>query len=479
MHNVFLRTVTLISAASLIACIDGPTNIVAKPNEALLATGASKSYTLLSSGTTLPATLAAAVAAIGGTVVSTTPQIGMAVVTSDDPGFRTKAAKLSGISSIGEDPVVQWLDPNERVAEAGDDIGGPIAQANPIGSAESFRLAQWAPDAVNAPAAWAQGQLGAGARVAILDSGIDPTHVDLQANYDLSHSASFVPGFSFNQDVGTFWHGIHVAGIVGAPENNVGIIGIAPQATLIGVKVLHGGSGQFSWLIQAIVYAALPTSAGGAGAHIINMSLGALFLKAGPDAAHLTNLITRATTFATQLGVLVVAAAGNNAVDFDQTANVVFYPAQAANVVSVSATGPLGWATGAPFNLDRPASYTNYGQSAITFAGPGGDFALPGSAVCSKPRIPSGSLTNFCWVFDMVLAPASKVGSTSFYAWAAGTSMAAPAVSGVAALVIGKFGAMTPAQLRAKLQQSADDLGKPGNDNFYGGGRVNAGRAVQ
>ena len=69
--------------------------------------------------------------------------------------------------------------------------------------------------------------------------------------------------------------------------------------------------------------------------------------------------------------------------------------------------------------------------------------------------------------------------SNGTYCWADGTSMAAPAVSGVAALIIGKFGRLPPAQVIARLRASADDLGKPGNDDVYGGGRVNALRAVQ
>ena len=56
-------------------------------------------------------------------------------------------------------------------------------------------------------------------------------------------------------------------------------------------------------------------------------------------------------------------------------------------------------------DLDRPASYSNYGQSAISLGAPGGDFALPGNAVCSKPRLPTGSVVSACWVFDMVMAP--------------------------------------------------------------------------
>jgi subtilisin family serine protease len=177
--------------------------------------------------------------------------------------------------------------------------------------------------------------------------------------------------------------------------------------------------------------------------------------------------------------VTVIAALGNAATDLDHTANIDFLPAMSPHVIAVSATGPLDFAHGAT-NFDRPASYTNFGQSAVEFAGPGGDFALPGNDICTYQRNPTGSSLQFCWVLDMVMAPC-RGGTTSIssYCWAAGTSMASPAVAGVAALIVGKYGHVGPAEVERRLRQSADDLGKPGNDDFYGRGRVNAFRAVQ
>jgi len=461
-----------------------------------------KSYVLDFVGTQLPADLAAQVSAAGGTLTSSFDKIGVAVAASNDPAFADRASKIKGVSTVTEDIDVQWVTPEHVVGagEAGE--AGSLDDATSFGATEGFRLIQWAPDAVSAPAAWDLGARGAGARVAILDGGIYSRHVDIAPNLDVAHSASMVAGQPFNADFSrrrstgacdstdTFWHGTHVAGIVAAPAQGIGTVGIAPSATIIGVKVLHCGSGSFANVIAGIVYAATPIAEGGGGADVINMSLSGRFQHQQYDpitgkplgasgAAHLAAALGKATTYAYQRGVTVVAAMGNEATDLDHSNDLLVVPAMSPHVIAVSATGPMGWALGVN-NVDRPASYTNFGQSAVTFAGPGGDFVLPGGASCTKPVIPTGFITVPCVVFDLVLAPQRGSGAqTGSYAWAAGTSMATPAVSGVAALIIGKFGRIGPAAVEQRLRQSADDLGKPGNDDFYGGGRVNALRAVQ
>ena len=480
-----------------------------------------QSYIIDFVGTELPADVARQVAAAGGILTTSIEQIGVVVAASNDPSFATRAARIRGVFSVMPDLEVQWLDPRETIVGeevAADAAPEPGAQAS-VGAGEAFRLVQWAPDAVSAPAAWDAGATGAGARVAVLDGGIHSTHIDIAPNLDVAKSRSFVPNtatldpndfqpFNFDRRRNaagacalddTFWHGTHVAGIVAAPANDRGTVGIAPNATIIGVKVLHCGSGAFSWIINGIMYAATPAAQGGAGADIINMSLGAAFERQQRDTlgrlfrdttghpintargnALLARAIGKATTYAYQQGVTVIAAMGNAGIDLDHTNDLIFVPAMSPHVISVSATGPVGWALGAT-NVDRPASYTNFGQSAVGFAAPGGDGVLPGNQVCSKPRVGGGApVMQFCFVFDFVFSTIRGSGTaTTAYGWASGTSMAAPVVSGVAALIIGKFGRIGPAAVEARLRQSADDLGKPGNDDFYGGGRVNALRAIQ
>jgi len=489
MRHRSLSCLVLATAAVVTACSNEPATAPRGPAFSM-AGGAERTWVILGSGNSLPASLAASVTASGGAVTATMPGIGVAVATSSDPDFASRMGRVTGVQGVAEDVMLDFGQPKVSGEAVADVAGEPGVGQAAVGAVETFRALQWAPDAISAPAAWDAGYQGAGARVAIIDGGIRNTHIDIAPNFDAAHSVSFVPGQPYNFDQArntagqcvlndTFWHATHVAGIVAAPANNIGTVGIAPQATIIGVKALHCGSGAFSWIIQGIYYAATPIAEGGAGANIINMSLGAQIDGRGAGIAHLLNALSRATSYANHRGVTVIAAAGNDGVDLDHSGNTVFVPAQSVGVISVAATGPLGWGLGAT-NVDRPASYTNFGQSAITLAAGGGDFALPGNQVCSRPRFPSGSVAQLCWVMDMVMAPCRGSGtSNSSYCWAAGTSMASPAVAGVAALIVGKYGALDPAQVEARLRQSADDLGKPGNDDYYGRGRVNALRAVQ
>jgi lantibiotic leader peptide-processing serine protease len=528
MRRSGLRAATIAGAIVVAACAyDAPVTPTGNTITAakVSSSPATTPYIIDFVGNQLPADLAAQVAKAGGTLTASIGQIGVATASSADPSFADRAVKISRVFSVSRDPMVQWVQP-EHVFEAGESAVSPggevvVEPDTAFGSTEPFRRAQWVPDAISAPAAWDAGARGAGARVAILDGGIRDTHVDIAPELDVAHSRSFVPDTAhlgmfrpFNTDSAlrrstmrcdsaeTFWHATHVAGIVAAPGNNAGTVGIAPSATIISVKVLHCDSGAFSWILNGIVYAATPIAEGGAGADVINMSLGVSFEHQAHDttgkvlrdsltgkvihtargAALLARAIAKATTYAYQRGVTVVAALGNEATDLDHTNDLISLPAMAPHVIAVSATAPVGFALGAT-NFDRPASYTNYGQSAVSFAAGGGDVALNSTSICGIPRNPSGSgfLIAPCPFFDLVLAPCRGAVETSntTYCLAAGTSMAAPVVAGVAALIIGKFGRIGPAAVEQRLRQSADDLGKPGNDDFYGGGRVNALRAVQ
>jgi subtilisin family serine protease len=452
-----------------------------------LAASTAKSYVLQANGRWTDAQTLA-VQAAGGTVTFRHGETGIGVVTSSNPKFQQDANASKAFSAVTPDEMVQWQKPG--VTFDASDADGTV-NPNPPGDA-FYPFVQWAPQSVGAPDAWAQGCTGKGVRVAILDGGIYRQHIDLTGQIDEAASRSFVPGQAWDTDTGTFWHGTHVAGIVAAkannlaemplgsvgqprPDNKGGVVGIAPEATLIGVKVLHSGSGEFGWLIEGLLYAATPVSQGGAGADIINMSLGALFPKNETGAGQLVAAVNKAVNYANRYGVLTVSSAGNNGVDLDHAGNYVSVPAQSGSGISISATGPLGYALGAT-DFSRPASYTNYGTSVINVAAPGGDAAYPGNEFCAVPRADGSLVVNPCWVFDMVISTSrgTAAQTTGSWSWAAGTSMAAPAASAVAAIIKQSHPGISLGELKNRLAQSAIDEGKPGRDPFYGVGYVNA-----
>jgi subtilisin family serine protease len=214
------------------------------------------------------------------------------------------------------------------------------------------------------------------------------------------------------------------------------------------------------------------------------MSLGATFPRGGGNtgAGQLVAALNKAVNFAGGK-TLVVSAAANNGLDLDHSGNFITVPAQSGSGITVAATGPVGYAVGFPngaTNFRRPASYTNFGNSVIWVAAPGGDSVFtPTSQLCSIPAMPAGSVTAPCFAFDLVLSTVrGATASTTTYGFASGTSMAAPAASAVAALIKQRFPDISVGALKNRLAQSADDEGANGHDPFYGRGFVNARRAV-
>jgi len=351
------------------------------------------------------------------------------------------------ISKAAEDVEVNWL-PNENFIEA-NEADLVIQGVN----SEPFWGYQWNMRQIYADLTAAAGDLGLGARVAVLDSGIWSGHPDITPNVNVALSKSFVPDEpGFEPVVYGFSHGTHVAGIIAAPINDKGVQGVAPLAEIVAVKVLRSttGGGAFSWVIEGIMYASGPD----VQADVINMSLGAVFSRinaGGGGAGPLLASLNRAINHAMAAGTLVVSSVGNEGVNLNSILWSI--PAQSGNGMGIAATGPNGWA-----DFDRPASYTNFGQSVVNVTAPGGDY-----------------VNETFYPYDMVLSPGSATG----YYFAAGTSMAAPHVSGLAALLVGKYGRMSPAQLKSIIQRTADDILKPGADPYSGKGRINALKALQ
>lgn len=362
---------------------------------------------------------------------------------------------------------------------------------------------------------------GEGARIGVLDDGIlganpdsDASHPDLP-NVRADFSRNFTddgqgPG-PLNGD-----HGTHAAGTAAAVDNDLGVVGIAPSAELVSLRVFSGLSASFSDIIAAVVYGATSNSEGGAGCDVLNLSLGTppLLPVAKPpdeidagddpdgdrpitpinasDLAVQVNAISAAGTFATNSGSLPVASAGNDGVNLDRVygdqidveldsgttvsfdGSTVVLPAEATDFMSIGAAGPIGfgWPLG-PLSEDvapgitiekpiqtelpseEPANYTNYGADAIDVIAGGGNV--------DTDAIDQG----VSWFYDLVFSTAignlkpdapEDIRLDTYepdYAWKAGTSFAAPNVAGFAALLVGENPDAAPTAIRERIESSA------------------------
>ncbi|MBD2016781.1 peptidase S8 [Microcoleus sp. FACHB-53] len=276
----------------------------------------------------------------------------------------------------------------------------------------------WGLNMVKAPEAWAQGFTGEGIVVAVIDTGVDYTHLDLDGNIwvnegeiagngiddDDNGFVDDVRGWDFvandNNPMDEQGHGTHVAGTIAAEKNDFGVTGVAYNAKIMAVRVLDaGGSGSVSNIAAGIRYAA------DNGADVINLSLGGGYSSEEEDAIE----------YATAKGSVVVMAAGN------ESASQPSYPANLAN--------QWGIAVGAVDSTNTMANFSN------------------------KASIPP---------LDYVVAPGVNIYSTTpgnTYSSFNGTSMATPHVAGVAALMLSANPNLTPAEVESILTKTANPTG--------------------
>lgn len=283
--------------------------------------------------------------------------------------------------------------------------------------------AAWGVGRIGAGTPQAEGIRGAGVRVAVIDTGIDYVHPDLAPN--------FAGGFDFVNNDADPWddhgHGTHVAGTIGARDNDLGVVGVAPDVQLYGLKVLDAnGSGSFSNVIAALEWAV------DHGVQITNNSYGT---STDPGSA-----VEAAFANAEAAGVLHVAAAGNSGNCWGLS-DTVGWPARYGSVIAVAATD----------QYDLRACFSAHG--------PALELAAPGVAINST--VPGGGYTQY-----------------------SGTSMASPHVAGTAALVMSAGPTDENANGRVNddvgvmLTSTVQDLGDPGWDELYGFGLVDAAAAV-
>ena len=280
-------------------------------------------------------------------------------------------------------------------------------------------ISQWAPQAVSAPSAWDVSLGNQNVVIAIVDTGIDSSHPDLASKVVGEYS---VVGKSAKDGFG---HGTHVAGIAAAATNNdIGIAGMCPNCRILSIKVLDDrGSGYLSDVASGITYAAAH------GAQVINLSLGG---------SSVSQTMRAALAYAVANNALPVCAAGNS------NSSTAPEPAYWYDCLSVIATDQNG----------AKASFSNYGVV--------DDVAAPGVAILST--MPTYGVT------------LNSYGYLNNYDALSGTSMATPAVAGIAGLVFSRNPALSPAQVRGIIEAAAGD--GAGWSPDLGFGIVNAAKAV-
>ncbi|HEX6693987.1 MAG TPA: S8 family serine peptidase [Longimicrobiales bacterium] len=422
-----------------------------------------------------PASFEADVAALGGSIEFISEQGGFANVKGLTPEGVAALSTSTGVSAMFEDvPVSLNAEGEIGMMESMPLDVTPMSVTNPAGA---FRHNyQWNMRAINAPAAWAAGELGSSdVTVAILDTGIDYDNFDMNGIVDVARSRSFI---ARDDSLNTLFfptrnkvddlngHGTNVATQVSS--GGVLFAGVNSRVRLMGVKVLgFNGSGTLGGILAGLMYAA------DAGADVANMSLGVrngVNKALSPGFMDLTN---EAFNYANAQGMIVVVSAGNDSTNMNNKGRTFAAYCEATHVICVSALGPTASTnafTGPWTNQDAGASYSNTGRS-IAVSAPGGTSKGWVASQCARHLLQQLSATQFS-------APCNTAPGFFIAIGFAGTSQASPHVAGVVAAMVGKYGKNNPAQIRHRLVKSVDDLGKRGDDDVYGAGRINLAKAL-
>ncbi|WP_277673681.1 S8 family serine peptidase [Piscibacillus halophilus] len=407
-------------------------------------------------------------------------------------GFKSVQAASSSLS---------WELPELQEIEFDGDLSGDLLDESGLESTPAYWDIQWDIQRITENGASYEEHTGShDTVVAVIDTGINPNHVDLAPNL-LPGSKNFVPAGGFqgtepsetgdpDNYIDLHGHGSHVSGsIAGA---GAGIAGVAPDLGLRAYRVFGTGSAESAWIYKAMIAAADD------GSDVLSMSLGGwdlfgqTFVKdengkwvnAGNDVADYV-AYKRAAKYAEDKGAVVVVAAGNDGLDLSNNNEVMDYlnaeygdeniefrgtaktvPAQLSNVINVSATGPN----------DVLAIYSNYGAGQIDITAPGGDRAL------LQQYIDEGKedeyYDNLLYYNEFALSTGNE--SPTEYYFSIGTSMATPKVSAVAGLIIDQNnGDLSPAQVKRELLKGAVDEVKGQERKLFGNGHLNALKAVQ
>lgn len=427
--------------------------------------GTDSTYIVLYRDGASSADAATTVSGAGGTVVANYSQIGVVIARSSDPNFAATVQQNGNVGGAAR---------TDGFATKVSDVmssSGPVDAPVPAPGSDNLSGLQWDMNQINAPQAHA---VSGGSRAVVvgdIDTGLDFTHPDLAPNVDFADSASCIGGVANTNPAA--WmddngHGTHTAGTIAAAKNGIGIVGVAPNVKLAGIKA---GDADGFFFPEAVVCAFM-----WAGTHHINITNNSYFadpwlFNCRNDAGQRAIWVAerRAIQFAQSNGTLVVAAEGNQADDLshptvdatspdngtpvtrDITNACAVVPVEVPGVVGVTATG----------NLREKSFYSSYGVSTTDVAAPGGDSILQLTAAAPNGRVLStypASLINTCVrkVFD----------GAATYCYLQGTSMASPHAAGVAALLESVTG-KTAGALAAALQQATNSIPCPGDTSAY------------
>lgn len=400
-----------------------------------------------------------------------------------------------------------------------------------VPNTEPLGACQWNMALVNATESGSYGvATGLGVKVGIIDGGVDRFHPDIEPNLDLELSCSFIfddtptafPSEIANGDCSNkeavqdlYGHGTHVASAVAAPLNNIGIAGVAPEATIVALKACT-----ISGYCFADSVAAALRYAGDQQLDIVNLSLFAdpylYYCKSDAEQRAILAELEDAAHYAQQRGVLIVASAGNQASDLQHPIldtispdwppgteeeryvqnNCRVAPAELPGVLTVSATGPVGYPD---YDL-WIADYSSVGMSRIDVTAPGGDyFRATGTRQDAILGAITSTSTGGLWdLLDFISTiPGNEamavIDQGARYGYLNGTSMASPHAAGVAALVKQMHPEWEPGDIKAAVQRTAQQLscppdweplstsderercyGRGGRTSFFGHGMVNA-----
>jgi lantibiotic leader peptide-processing serine protease len=440
----------------------------------------------MSSPGAVPAKLASAIEAAGGRILRTHQGAGILLVGGLSAKAATALQSQIGVRTVLPDMRMRWIH-NETFtrwvppAGAGAKTEGsrqpgvtPFGMVNPRTAQYFAQGYQWNMTQIRADSAWQITNQGQGTQVFILDSGVDTMHQDLRGLVNLSRSTSFAYAAADTFDTGAalpfghdvVGHGTMVSSIIAT--NSIGIAAVAPLSQLTMVRVLDdSGVGFQSAVISGILYAA------DSGADVINMSIGGYLPRDSSKYLGLADFFQRVIDYAFERGTLIVAAAGNEAVDWNSAlspsgsyADSLEVPAGLHHVMSIGATGPVDG-----MNLDQIADYSNYGKAGVGVFAPGGNnYPNPPDLVivaCSS-AIPASPYY-----------PAPCPNNEYTYLVNAGTSFAAPHTSGEAAVVKAHSPGLISGQaLETCLLNSAFKVNGVRPDSLYNFGRIDVTAAV-